>query len=80
MIPETEGNRPGDSRQAQVNVYGGGNITVTFCNITSQIWQPGYGKCRSASIRDAHNIVVMSQGSIVEQGTHDELLERRGAY
>jgi ATP-binding cassette, subfamily B (MDR/TAP), member 1 len=35
---------------------------------------------RLSTIRDAHNIVVMSHGSIVEQGTHDDLLERRGAY
>ncbi|KAL2017679.1 hypothetical protein VTK56DRAFT_1839 [Thermocarpiscus australiensis] len=35
---------------------------------------------RLSTIKDAHNIVVMSQGRIVEQGTHDELLEKRGAY
>jgi ATP-binding cassette subfamily B (MDR/TAP) protein 1 len=35
---------------------------------------------RLSTIRDAHNIVVMTQGSIVEQGTHDELLEKQGAY
>ena len=35
---------------------------------------------RLSTIRDAHTILVMEHGSIVEQGSHDELLERRGAY
>ena len=35
---------------------------------------------RLSTIKTADNIVVMSQGSIVEQGTHDQLLERKGAY
>lgn len=35
---------------------------------------------RLSTIKDADNIVVMTTGRIVEQGTHDELLERRGAY
>jgi ATP-binding cassette subfamily B (MDR/TAP) protein 1 len=35
---------------------------------------------RLSTIRDADNIVVMAAGSIIEQGTHDDLLERRGAY
>ncbi|RMZ86376.1 hypothetical protein DV736_g6397, partial [Chaetothyriales sp. CBS 134916] len=35
---------------------------------------------RLSTIKDADNIVVMQQGKIVEQGTHDQLLERRGAY
>jgi len=35
---------------------------------------------RLSTIRDAHTILVMEAGRIVEQGSHAELLERRGAY
>ncbi|EQB43263.1 ABC transporter [Colletotrichum gloeosporioides Cg-14] len=33
-----------------------------------------------ATIRDADNIVVMKQGQIIEQGTHNALLAMNGAY
>lgn len=33
-----------------------------------------------ATIRDADNIVVMEHGRILEQGTHNSLLESNGAY
>ncbi|KAL4754305.1 hypothetical protein BDW72DRAFT_138250 [Aspergillus terricola var. indicus] len=35
---------------------------------------------RLSTIKTAHNIVVLVNGKIVEQGTHDELVDRGGAY
>ncbi|KAF2449191.1 leptomycin B resistance protein pmd1 [Karstenula rhodostoma CBS 690.94] len=35
---------------------------------------------RLSTIRAASKIVVMKKGGILEQGTHDELIERNGAY
>lgn len=35
---------------------------------------------RLSTIRHAHRILVFQKGTIVESGSHDELLEKRGAY
>jgi subfamily B ATP-binding cassette protein MsbA len=35
---------------------------------------------RLSTIRDADQILVLEDGSVLEQGTHDELVQRRGAY
>ena len=35
---------------------------------------------RFSTVRMADRIIVLEQGSVVEQGTHEELLERRGLY
>jgi ATP-binding cassette subfamily B protein len=35
---------------------------------------------RVSSVRHADNIIVMENGSIAEQGTHEELLTRKGLY
>lgn len=35
---------------------------------------------RLSTVRDSNRIIVLEQGEIVEQGTHDELLDMRGRY
>jgi ATP-binding cassette subfamily B protein len=35
---------------------------------------------RLSTIRNADLILVMQDGDIVEQGTHDELIKHKGAY
>ena len=35
---------------------------------------------RLSTIRDAHNVVVINNGEIVEQGSHDQLLAAQGFY
>jgi ABC-type transport system involved in Fe-S cluster assembly fused permease/ATPase subunit len=35
---------------------------------------------RLGTIRNADNIIVLKDGVVAEQGTHDELLEKKGIY
>ena len=35
---------------------------------------------RLSTIRDSDLIVVMDRGRIIEEGTHNELLEKKGKY
>ena len=53
--------------QAALEVAAAGRTTIIIAH-------------RLSTIKDADNIVVMTQGSIVEQGTHDALLTKQGAY
>lgn len=53
--------------QAALDVAAKGRTTITIAH-------------RLSTIKTADNIVVMSEGRIVEQGSHDALLERKGAY
>ena len=53
--------------QAALDVAARGRTTIVIAH-------------RLSTIKTADNIVVMSQGRIVEQGSHDELLEKRSAY
>ena len=53
--------------QAALDVAAQGRTTIVIAH-------------RLSTIKTADNIVVMSRGRIVEQGSHDELLEKRSAY
>ncbi|KFY76832.1 hypothetical protein V499_03610 [Pseudogymnoascus sp. VKM F-103] len=53
--------------QAALEVAAAGRTTITIAH-------------RLSTIKDADNIVVMQEGRIIEQGTHDQLLEAQGAY
>lgn len=53
--------------QAALDVAAKGRTTIVIAH-------------RLSTIKTADNIVVMSEGRIVEQGSHDQLLEMKGAY
>ena len=53
--------------QAELERLAEGRTTITIAH-------------RLSTVRDADQIVVIDKGRIVERGTHDELMERRGAY
>ena len=59
---------------------------VSEYNIFNRIYEFFHGKTviiishRFSTVRNADRIIVIKEGSIVEEGTHDELMEKNGEY
>lgn len=65
------------------SAYPGGSATrqpVTTAHEPAEAPPPTVRCCRLVTVRNAHDILVMDKGQIVEQGSHDSLVAQGGIY